>query len=242
MKTLSETWFVDGDIDFELKKYNLLGYLQEINRYFDQNKLYPQLADLIFHYNNLIAFKENKQFLQQQFPKRLSKLDLDRLQVVYEKMVTDDELMDELEDIIHYALDEMKGIIHDGREIYDFVEEAMKIVPVGIMPLNNTEGYMFVNNGEIKEIRVYEYHITIFEKYHEKYRAMRTVFIDSWLRNLVNTHESIKSELLRQRQSIPNPAVYGVVSVRTFPLEETFLPVAKRSLVKYISDRYEGAA
>lgn len=60
MKTLSQTWFADGYIDFELKKYTLLAYLQEINRYFCQNKLYPQLADIIFHYNNLIAFKGEK--------------------------------------------------------------------------------------------------------------------------------------------------------------------------------------
>ena len=30
MKTLSETWFAEGYIDFELKKYTLLAYLQEI--------------------------------------------------------------------------------------------------------------------------------------------------------------------------------------------------------------------
>jgi hypothetical protein len=28
MKTLSQTWFADGYIDFELKKYTLLAYLQ----------------------------------------------------------------------------------------------------------------------------------------------------------------------------------------------------------------------
>jgi len=27
MKTLSETWFAEGYIDFELKKYTLLAYL-----------------------------------------------------------------------------------------------------------------------------------------------------------------------------------------------------------------------
>ena len=63
MKTLSETWFADGFIDFELKKYTLLAYLQEVNKYFNQAKLYPQLADVIFHYNNLVAFRENKKYL-----------------------------------------------------------------------------------------------------------------------------------------------------------------------------------
>ena len=48
MKTLSETWFADGYIDFELKKYTLLAYLQEINRYFNDHKLYPQLDDISF--------------------------------------------------------------------------------------------------------------------------------------------------------------------------------------------------
>lgn len=237
MKTLSETWFVDGYIDFELKKYKLLDYLQAIGRYFDQHKLYPQLSDVIFHFNNLIAFRENKQYLQQQFPKRLSQVDLDKLQMIYEKMITDDGLMDELEGIIRYALDKMQGTIQGGKEIYDLVEDDMDILPVGIIPLTNTEGYMFVCNGNAREIRVYEFHLTIFEKQHEKYRAIRTAFIDSWLRNLVNTPESIKSELIRHRTEMPNPAAYHVVTGTTFPWEETLLPVAKRSLVKYISQR-----
>src|ERR1700760_4915621 len=98
MKTLSETWFADGYIDFELKKYTLLAYLQEISRHFNENKLYPQLADIIFHYNNLAAFRENKKYLQEQFPKRLSGVQIERLQVLYEQMVEDDDLMNELED------------------------------------------------------------------------------------------------------------------------------------------------
>src|SRR5215211_2918361 len=100
MKKLSETWFADGYIDFELKKYTLLAYLQEINKYFNENKLYPQLADVIFHYNNLTAFKKNKRYLQEQFPKRLSGIQLQKLQLLYEQMIEDDDLMKELEDII----------------------------------------------------------------------------------------------------------------------------------------------
>ena len=68
MKKLSETWFADGYIDFELKQYTILAYLQEVNKYFDEHKLYPQLADVIFHYNNLLHFKTNKDYLKQQFP------------------------------------------------------------------------------------------------------------------------------------------------------------------------------
>ena len=66
MKSLSETWFAEGRIDFELKKYTLLAYLQEVNKHFDANKLYPQLADMVFHYNNIVAFS----ILQPRFKKQ----------------------------------------------------------------------------------------------------------------------------------------------------------------------------
>src|SRR5882672_6781011 len=107
MKSLSETWFADGYIDFELKKYTLLAYLQEVNKYFNENKLYPQLADIIFHYNNLVSFRENKKYLQEQFPKKFTGIQLQKLQVLYEQMIEDDELMSELEEIIQYAVAEL---------------------------------------------------------------------------------------------------------------------------------------
>ncbi len=46
MKQLSETWFAEGFIDFELKKYTLLAYLQQVSACFNESKLYPQLSDL----------------------------------------------------------------------------------------------------------------------------------------------------------------------------------------------------
>src|SRR5256885_14896032 len=111
MRSLSETWFADGYIDFELKKYTLLAYLQEVNKYFNENKLYPQLADVIFHYNNIVSFRENKKFLQEQFPKKLTGIQLQKLQLLYEQMIDDDELMNELEEIIRYAEGEMHATI-----------------------------------------------------------------------------------------------------------------------------------
>ena len=117
MKTLSETWFADGYIDFELKKYTLLAYLQEVNKYFNENKLYPQLADVIFHYNNLVAFRENKKYLQEQFPKKFNGIQMEKLQLLYEQMIEDDELMQELEEIINYSTGKFKSAITNGTEI-----------------------------------------------------------------------------------------------------------------------------
>lgn len=235
MKTLSETWFADGYIDFELKKYTLLAYLQEINRNFQENKLYPQLADVIFHYNNLVAFRENKKYLQEHFPKKLTGLQMEKIQVLYEQMIQDDELMKELEDIIEYSTEHMKTAITNGTEIYEFVEDKISIHPVGIMPVHSKEGYFLLCDGSANSTRAYSYYLSFFEKHDEKYRSMRTEYIDSWQRSIANTFENIKSELIKIKSEMPNPAVYSIETALKFPVEETLLPIAKRSLVRFIS-------
>ena len=237
MKSLSETWFADGYIDFELKKYTLLAYLQEVNKYFNENKLYPQLADVIFHYNNIVAFRENKKFLQEQFPKKFTGVQLQKLQLLYEQMIDDDELMRELEDIIQYAAGEMHTTITNGTEIYEFVEEKITINPVGIIPLEQTEGYFFLSEAASRDTRVYYYRLSFFEKRDEKYRSIRTDYVNSWYRSLAYTYENIKTELIRNRNMLPNPAVYAIESGLTYPIEETLLPIAKRRLVKYITEK-----
>jgi hypothetical protein len=235
MKTLSETWFADGYIDFELKKYTLLAYLQEVSKYFNQNMLYPQLSDIIFHYNNLVAFRENKKYLQEQFPKKLSGLQIEKLQVLYEQIIDDDDLMQELEEIINYSVSEMQTTISSATEIYEFVETKLTIFPVGIIPLDINEGYFFLNEGSYNSTRVYQYRLSFFEKQDEKYRSIRTEYVHTWERNMVNTYESIKSELIKTKSQLPNPAVYSIETELKFPVEETLLPIAKRSLVRYIA-------
>ncbi|MGX5817284.1 hypothetical protein ACWKWU_03760 [Chitinophaga lutea] len=235
MTALSETWFAEGYIDFELKKYTLLAYLQEINRYFSENKLYPQLGDVVFHYNNLRAFRENKQFLQQHFPKRLTAVNLEKLQLLYEQMIADDELMEELENIIQYALQKIDNTIRDGAEIYEFVEEQLNIAPVGIIPLDINEGYMLLNDGRASDTLVYQYRLTIFERHDERFRGIHTQYISTYTRGLSQSYQSIKTDLIRHRAELPNPAVYTIETDLVFPVAETLQPIAKRSLVKYIT-------
>jgi hypothetical protein len=236
MKQLSQTWFAEGYIDFELKKYTLLAYLQQINKYFNENKLYPQLSDLIFHYNNIVAFRENKKYLQEHFPKKLTGIQIEKLQILYEQMIDDNDLIQQLEEIINYSADEMKTTISNGTEIYEFVEGNLTITPIGIVPIDMQEGYFFLSTGMTKSTHVYQYRLSFFEKHDEKFRSMKTSYVELMQRSMVNTYENLKSELIRNRTDLPNPAVYSIETDLSFPIEETLLPVAKRRLVKYISE------
>jgi hypothetical protein len=104
---------------------------------------------------------------------------------------------------------------------------------VPLMPYN---GYFSLRNGNDRTNWIYEYQITIFENKEDKFRGINIQFVDTYVHGITNTPEAIKLDLINKRKHLPNPALYYVVSDITFPLEQTLLPVAKRTLVKYISN------
>ena len=237
--TLSETWFMEGYIDFELQKYRLLAYLKEVKSCFNESKLYPQLADIVFHYNNLVTFRERKRLLQDQFPRRLDAVNMQRLQLVYERMLQDDEVMEELERITEYAAGQVKQTLEEGAELYELVEKSLVIEPVGIMPLYNKEGYIFLRYGNYPEVRIYTYCVTLFEHMNSKYRGVKVNYVESRTKTLASTLEQIKVDLVRTYRALPNPAVYSVEYPLALPLDETLLPIAKRALVRKLESGLE---
>ncbi len=231
---LNENWFIEGYVDFELQKYRLLAYLQDVKKDFRQTKLYPQFADIITHYNNLITFKSNKQLLQQRFPKKIDHIDTAKLEVVYERILADSTLMHELEEITQYALAEIEETVREGQEIYEIVEQQLQIEPVGIMPIYKNEGYLFIKYMRDTAVKIYSYVITLFEHKQAKYRGIKLTYIDQKTKSYANTFEQIKIDLIREVRLLPNPAVFKVEYPITIPFSETLLPVTKRSLVKMI--------
>jgi hypothetical protein len=119
--------------------------------------------------------------------------------------------------------------------LYEFVEDKLEIQPVGIVPLNTDAGYMFIKQPNRNDTQVYEYEITIFENREEKYRGIRTNYLTSYQKTITTTYESMKLDLVKKFQWMPNPAAFLVATRLHLPLEETFLPVAKRFFVRYIA-------
>jgi hypothetical protein len=136
---------------------------------------------------------------------------------------------------MHYSIATKKTTISNGTEIYEMVEQSISINPIGIIPLDTTEGYLFLRNTHVKQTKVYQYRLSFFERHDEQYRTLKTNFVDSWMSNIVNTYENIKGELIRNKTELPNPAVYSIETNLSYPVEETFLPIAKRSFVKFLS-------
>lgn len=235
MDKLSKDWLTQGLIDFEYKKYVLMAYLQRVKTSFDRIELYPFMADLVFHYRNLLTLKENKALIRESFPKELSLEDFKKLELSYRQMIEDDSIMSELESIIDFALPQIKGSLQEGSVIYEYVESKCEISPVGVTPLYAKEGYLFVTQPPEKETSIYRYQVSIFEGTQEQLRSLNTEFIERVEKNPANTYENLKLALIRKFRDLPNPAAYLILAKMKFPFAETLMPVAKRLFVKHIS-------
>jgi len=234
MATLSNNWLTEKCIDFEYKKYVLLAFLQDVEGDFEVQKLYPSLKELIMHYRQLMDIKGKKETLANSFPKKAKELDIENAAIIYEKIVTDSHMIQELESIINFSIPQFERYLAEGKKMYETIESQLNIFPVGVVPIRAKEGYIFIRDGKNADTRVYEYDITLFEQPEGKYRGIHTQFVKTCESGLHSTYQYIKLELIKEKQELPNPATYVIESEWMLPLEETLLPIAKRRLLKFL--------
>lgn len=239
---LSPDWITQGLIDFEYKKYLLLAYLQHTKKQFDEVKLYPTLSELLFHYNNLLQIKENKQFLSSSFPSQLSKLDFEKFKLHYTSILKDDDIMQEIENVIDFALPKVNASVEEGKQIYDWISSSLEILPIGITPIYFKEGYLFLTyttttQDILSVIQLYKYQITLFERgdKSEILRGINLQHLDTLQKSKFQTYENLKTELIKKNQNLPNLATFLIQTKIVCSLENSILPIAKRRLVEYIT-------
>ncbi len=247
-KSLSPDWITQGLIDFEYKKYMLLAYLQYTKKQFDEVKLYPTFSELLFHYDNLLQIRENKQLLSEKFPKKLSKADFEKLKLTYTSILKDDEIMQEIESVVEFALPKISESVHEGKQIYDWINQSFEIVPIGITPIYFREGYLFLamNENTKKQnlksslkntIQIYKYNITLFEMVDTKeiLRGLNIQHIDTLIKSTFQTYEDLKINLIKTNKNLPNPATFLMQSSVVCSFENSIFPIAKRRLVEYLT-------
>jgi hypothetical protein len=236
MDKLDSNWLVNGLVDFEYKKYTLLAYLQTVDKRFNSYQLFPCLSDLIVHYEQLQSFNDRKQALSDQFPKEIVKADLDKLSFEYQPLFEDGELMKVIEDVVVYAKPLFLQGIEQGKSLYDEVEKHMGFYPVGVTPINKNEGYLLVVNSVSSSLKIFRFTMSLFESSGAEYRALHMAFLEERQWTPWNTLENVKLTLLKSYPDLPNPATYAIEVQKKLPEEETIIPVAKRLLVRRLSE------
>jgi hypothetical protein len=230
MEKLHPNWLLEGWIDKEYKEYVLLDYVNFVQKQFNRHRLYPFLNDLVQHLEQANQLKTEKAELERLFPKKLKSINWDELKLVFETDRLPSSALDEIQAILDFAIPLFEKQLRHGSEHYEHIERQMTLEPVGIIPLEQEEGFLMLTTRSQKEVLAYHYYLSIFEHQNDRYRSLRTTYIHTFQRNLSNSLEQIKLKLIQLYKDLPNPATWVAVFDQWLPVQPTLLPISKRKL------------
>lgn len=227
--------FVRVHEDFEKRQYLILHALQQIRRQFRANQLYPELAELIDLYNQLIGLKHHLDKKRESFPKRIKEIDIENKKIEYEEVYGENINVSQVKSLIEWAEPHMADVINEGVEIYDYIEKRTEVESVGILPEYKDEGFMLIPDQIEKELKVYKYQVSIFNSSKDRYRAMRTTFLKELdaLQPAIPLNK-IKLDLVEEYSEYPNPATFSFNIEEEFPFKRTVFPIVKRKMIKHL--------
>ncbi len=236
MKILKSNWITEQPIDFEYKKYILLAYLQSVDKHFSEDKLYPGFSDLIKHLRSLTDFQSARSAAKEGLSKELSEIDWEELRLKYKMETGDSEFLDVIDDVIEYSLPLIRSTAHTGKEVYERIEETVTLEPVGLLPVNRDFGYFFLCDDLQGSAHIFNYELSMITLGAEKHRALKTKWLKQVGLSLKNTLDRVKAKLVEEFKLQNIPATYRIASKTPIPLNETYLPIAKRMLVRHLQN------
>ena len=226
MEKLDKNWLTKDNTDFEYKKYILLAYLKTVKEHFDEKKIYPYLSDCLEEFRSLKDLLDQKDKMT---PKELTSIDVKNMELVYTTI--EDEVFIQIQKLINYALRKLKGTIEEGRKIFDKIEKNITFKPVGIETEYKDDGYLILtSNTSI----VYRYKMDNLILEGNNYKLLKTNVVSTPEIHKFTTHEDIKYKFIMPIADNV-PMTYGAYTEENIPFENTFLPIAKRILIKEIN-------
>src|SRR5690606_20084917 len=221
--------------DEEAARYRVLAGLQEARHAFARTRVYPHLADLIRLSRGLSAFLDGVERFREGRPGRVTGVDWEAGALVRDP--EDDEPPLLAEDLARWALPLLADVIEEGRTLFEFVDEHAALAAVGLLPSYQQAGSLLVPgaDGGILALR---YAVSVLTDESGRYRSLRTRPGEADVSPLAPP-SVWKEALVAAFPDLPAPATFRLDTDVPFPVEETMLPVAKRKLLRLITDRGE---
>lgn len=235
MKKLQPDWFVQNWLDAEYQKYVVMAYLQAVQQNFRDHKLCPDLPELRNHYEAGIHFSRGKGTLNAAFPKRANRITGPPPRIEYKSEVTPPAFMAEVDAIMEFALPRFQTMLSEGQNCWATIANSLTLAPIGLMPLRPEEGYLLIHATNQTETQIYYFSVTLYSEQEPGGRLVKLRFVEAVRKSLVSTFENIKLDLIRRHRHLPNPATYILESQRTYPVQETLLPIARQLLAQAVA-------
>lgn len=232
MQRLTLESFLTAHPDVETSQFKILASLKTYYDEFHHTRLYPALAELIDLIKTLEGILQEQAGLEQHLPQELRAIDWINKKLVFEPMQVQPPDVERVLELIRWALPHLYAAIEEGRRVYDFVDENLRLEEVGLMPMYRDEGYAFIPENRASLLHLLKYEVSLFTAENRRFRTIKTRLLKSLKQQLIQfSPEFLKLQLLEEHRDLPNPATFQFATDFDFPYAETVLPVAKRKLM-----------
>ena len=220
--------------DEEADMYRLLAYVQRIDQYYRERKLYPYLDELRDRLDQLTDLHRRRQELTSSMPRDITGLDLRRGELLRTSQ-HEDELLRLIDTMMDRNLPELSSALERGSALRAELAANIRVEPVGLLPLYTDEGYLILHHGRVA--RAYAYSLSLPIVYPETRWPVRTRYVADYTISITFTYEHVKADLVRNHAFLPNPAVFAFASEVQLPAIETFVPLAKQMVYEVVGVR-----
>lgn len=152
---LSENWCTEPPYDYELKKYQLLGAIQQLEKEVESGNLFHALIDVESGLYMFYKFQSSKNELEDKM-KILKGINLDTMSLDYEYPEQSKEISD-VHKLCEFAIDEFEAVFKNIRAKWRSLSKKISLSEIPSSRPTKTKGQILVNNKDQDTIVIYEY-------------------------------------------------------------------------------------
>lgn len=170
---------VNNEFDPEKAQYEVLAELQKVDKAFENDRLFPYLAQLVDGVRSLHAVKEDREQKRERMQDNQDMVDIDWEKGIVQRDPVSDrpfekqdadydpdlpqlDSVEKVESVFwltDFAIENMCSLIEYGKTVYESVSSNIEIATVGIVPSYQAEGYMLIPNLQADELTIQRYEL-----------------------------------------------------------------------------------
>lgn len=233
---MNTDWMFEKPIDREHKEYKLLSYFQKMGEKLDNMELYPGFIELSLHLANVQTLVKDKKVLYTN--KKFSSID-DELLVKDLKIKDVPEMTkDEYEEfikILSYSAPRIYEYFGLAKSVWELVFDSVHLkVKKNTKNILENKGYFYFTNNET--IYIWEYEKKPAAKGSPESKVITNlIYCDS--KNNLTVPKIITNFTQWNTEDSKKLPIVEMISRGDFPIEETLLPMFKRKLISYVSQK-----
>jgi hypothetical protein len=235
---MNTDWMFEKPIDREHKEYKLLSYFQKMGEKLDNMELYPGFIELSLHLANVQTLVKDKKLLYTN--KKFQTVD-DELLVRDLKIKDVPEMSkeeyEEFIKILSYSTPRLFEYFNIAKSVWELVYENVHLITKkNRNNILNEKGFFYYEDKKTKKLYIWEY---------EKKPAAKGSPESKVIVNLIYSEEKNKMTITKiinmfskkDLEVIKKLPVIEMISKGDFPINETLLPMFKRKLISYITQK-----